>query len=471
MNDALLDIVVLIHDKVEWADLCVKSVESFTKNPYRLILVDSASREQKTKDWFCAQEAKGHKVIRLAENKSFSNGVNMGVAAGSSKFICILNDDAICTEGWDGQLMQDASEKFTGLVGARSNYASGAQGNPTFVGEPPYLVFVCVCLRRDVWNTIGPMDEETFDGFSTEDIDYSWRVRKAGLKLKVSNAFVLHAGSRTLAATVGAYANANGDTTEARRKNDQKYNARLVDKWGKEWVGKNSNLYGKGLVVTYHSEEWTRAEFMKSLMGLRTDGRLPFELLTIHRAPIHIARQMACDHALNNGFEWIAQFDDDATFPPDTLARLYSHNKDVVTALAYQRKPPHWSCVFEVGEDGMLGAAMEGIENTGLRRVDVSGYHVSMVKTSVIRRLREGIKDADGKVIVPGITKYFGSFSDVVGEDFNFSLSCKKIGIQVHCDTSLIVGHIASSIPIDHDYKVRYQMGLKAAEAAGLSVR
>lgn len=426
----LLDIVVLVHDQAGWADLCVRAVEHHTRNPYRLIIVDNASEEQKTRDFLATCKRRGHTVIHMPENRSFSNGVNAGINAGSSKFVCVLNDDAIVTEGWDGALMQDASEKTVGLVGARSNYASGAQSDPSFVGEPPFLVFVCVALRRDVWNAVGPMDEETFDGFSSEDLDYSWRVKKAGYKLKVSNAFVLHAGSRTLTAKQDVSAH------------NRKYNARLVEKWGKDWAVEHTKMQGRGLVTTYHAEEWTRVEFMKHLMGLRKSDGIGFAYLQVCRFPIHAARQLAADYALDSGFDWWVQLDDDATFPDDVLSRLLSHQKDVVCALAYQRKPPYGACVFEIGEDGVMGSHMEDIERTGLRKVDVSGFHCSIMRTSVIKRLRDA-----------GIRQYFGGFDNKVGEDFAMCLNLKKIGVQVYSDTELIAGHIGSATVVDEAYK------------------
>lgn len=443
--DPILDIIMLVHDAAEWADLAIRAVEHQTKVPYRLIIIDSASKESKTTEVLEAALKRGHLVHRLHENRSFSNGVNVGVSLGSSKFICILNDDAMVTEGWDAALIQDLADKHTGMVGARSNYAAGAQGDLSFTGEPPYLVFVCVGITRKVWDVVGQMDEVTFDGFSSEDLDYSWRVKKAGYKLKLSSAYVLHAGSRTLIKTQG--------TTEGLTRNNEKYNQRLIEKWGKDWIKDHSSTKGRGLVVSYHAEEWTRVTFMGHLMGLRKDDGVGFSYFHMTRAPIHAARQTMCDYALDKGFDWLVQFDDDATFPPDVLKRLLSHQKDVVCALAYQRKPPYFTCAFEQGEDGLMGQPMEGIEHTGLRRVDVSGFHCSVLRTSVIKKLRDGIKDSDGKVLVPGTRQYFGGFENKLGEDFAFCINLKKIGVPVYCDTELIAGHIGAATVVDETYK------------------
>jgi glycosyltransferase involved in cell wall biosynthesis len=462
--NTVLDIVVLVHDHADWADLCIRSVESFTSNAYRLIIVDSGSKEEKTKTWLKDMEGRGHTVLRLLENRSFSAGVNAGVALGSAPFIVILNDDAIVTEGWDAALTQDANSKHVGLVGAKSNYVAGAQGDPTFIGAPPYLVFVCVALRRDVWNVVGPMDEVTFDGFSTEDIDYSWRVKKAGFELKVSSAYVLHAGSRTLATEVGAWrkgADGVASTTELRQKNDAKYNARLLEKWGQEWIAEHTKMIGNVLVVTYHAEDWTRVDFMGALMGLRRSDGVGFSYYHSKRSPIQFARNAVADYALDRGFDWLIQLDDDAIFPSDLLRRLLVHQKDVVCALAYQRRPPHLACVYEIGEDGLLGKAFEGIEHTGLRKVDVSGFHCSIMRTSVIERLRDGLKgEKEGDPPrIPGTRLYYGGFDNKVGEDFAFSLNCKKVGIQIYVDTDLIAGHIGDSIVVDEAYRKRYVQG------------
>ena len=82
-------------------------------------------------------------------------------------------------------------------------------------------MFVCVCFKREHFEHVGGMDDITFDGFSAEDIDFSWKIVKAGLKLKVSAAYVLHAGSRTLAKQLAVGTDAQA-TQLALQKNNEK---------------------------------------------------------------------------------------------------------------------------------------------------------------------------------------------------------------------------------------------------------
>lgn len=463
MKDPLIDIVVLIHDKADWATLCIQSVEAFTKNPYRLILVDMASQEQKTRDLFVAARERGHTVVHLAENKSFSNGVNAGVGAGSAKFVCVLNDDALATEGWDAALIQDAGVQGVGMVGARSNAAAGAQGGAKCIGDPPYLVFVCVCLKRAVWEAVGPMDEETFDGFSSEDLDYSWRVLKAGLRLTLSSAFVLHAGSRTLITQLKS-----GDaqaTQLALARNNEKYNRRLFDKWGKEWVDSHTKLTQRILVATFSPQEVVSMDFARSCMQLKQAVGYEFSFYSHRRTPIHLARQLVVDYALRENFDVLVQLDDDAVFPADLLPRLMASNKDLVCALAYQRKRPYATVAYELDADHLaigktMGNHIEGIEHTGLRKVDVSGLHVSALRLSLIKKMHAYRElGPDGKEKFPlGIREYFGGFGSV-GEDFAFCLNVKKVGGQVYVDTELISGHIAEPFVIDEAYKKAFAEG------------
>jgi GT2 family glycosyltransferase len=450
-REAIVDIVMLVHDRADWADLAIRAVESHTKNPARIIVVDMASVEPKTHALFAEVEARGHTVLHLAENRSFSHGVNAGADLGTSKYIVVLNDDAIVTEGWDGALLTDASRREIGLCGARSNFAAGAQGDPSFIGDPPFLVFVCVCCRRAVWEQLHGMDEETFDGFSSEDLDFSWRVLKAGLKLKVSNAFVMHAGSQTLIAQLGPSA-------AARAANNQKYGLLLEQKWGKEWVAAHSKLKQNVLVCAYSAEEWSRGDFFSALLTLKQAPGVGFSFHRMSRNPIHIARNLIADYALDKGFDWLVQLDDDATFPPDLLRRLLAHDKDVVTALAYQRKIPHLPCIYTVGEDSLMGAPCQDWEHTGLRKVDVSGFHCSAMKTSVIARLRKGRAAAEGVTAVPGTREYYGGF-EKMGEDFCFSTNCRRLGIPIYCDTELISGHLGTSTEVNEEYVRRFRAG------------
>lgn len=458
MKTPLFDIVMLVHDVPEWADLAIRAVEWQTKNPYRLIIVDMASQQANTKTVLADAEERGHTVVRLAENRSFSSGVNAGVAAGTAPNIIILNDDALVTEGWDSCLLQDLAEPRVGLVGARTNFALGAMSDPSFNSneEPPFLVFVCVALKREVWGAVGPMDQETFDGFSTEDLDYSWRVRKAGLRLAVSRqCYVLHAGSRTLARK------GVDQTTETRQRYEMKYATRLEQKWGVEHIKKYRRDHKlKVLVAAYSATEWLRGDFARCIVTLKCDD-YPFTYINQQRSPIHMARQVVADAALDQGYDVLIQLDDDALFPPDLIHRLLGHDKEVVCALAYQRHSPYATVAYELAPDafdkdgnvtltkeGLMSRVLDNIESTGLRKIDITGFHCSAIRTSVFKKLRDA-----------GIKKFYGGFDNQLGEDFAMCINLRKAGVPVHLDTDFVSGHIGDVKHIDRQFKTEFKVG------------
>lgn len=458
MQKPLIDIVMLVHDCWEWADLSIRAVEHHTKNAYRLILVDMASVERQTREGLLEAEERGHTVVRLATNKSFSHGVNAGVKTGSAPNIVVLNDDAIVTDAWDTCFLDELASPDVGMVGARTNFALGAMGDSSFPRAlpAPFLVFVCVGLRRDTWEKIGPMDEENFDGFSCEDLDYSWRVRKAGLKLYVSGAFVFHAGSRTLA-KAGVDASA-----ETRAKHEQKYHNVLQRKWGMDWYENpaNSAHMPKVLVCAYSATELVSATFMDCLLKMRST-EYPWSFIHQRRTQIQMARNAVADYAVDNGFDYLVQLDDDATFPQNLIPHFINHGKDVVCALAYGRFPPYPQVAYElkdddfdkdgnptITKDGLKLRATIGIENTGLRRVDISGFHVSMMKTSVIRRLR-----------ATGLRAYYGGFDNKLGEDFAMCINLRKAGIDVWLDTNVPVGHLGQPVNVTKEYVQEFRAG------------
>ena len=451
-SSLLLDIVIPIHDKPEWVDLCVRAVEHQTKHPFRIIIVDGASQEDKTKTLLKDIESRGHLVVRLAQNKSFSNACNAGIEAGNAKNIVILNDDAIVLEGWDSAILQDLANKNIGLTGARSNFASGFQGTyQHLVGtaEPPYLVFVCVAMRRQTYEEVGPLDEETFDGFSSEDIDYSWRVQQKGYKLNVSDTYVLHAGSRTLNARY------NGNLAT----NNAKYNRRLEDKWGKEFVLEHSRLEKRVLIASFHYGEQCHVQFAASLLTLKRSDGVGFQYYQHKRSPIAFARNIVSQYALREGFDWLIMLDDDAIFPSDLVRRLISHNKDVVAALAYQRLEPHGTVSYEFSAEAKGPIALEGIEHTGLRKVDGTGMHAVCIKTSVFAKLKAA-----------GIESWYGGFDNKFGEDFAFCARMQEIGVQVYVDTDLITGHLGDPRIIDEAYKQAYTEGKRQGYSKPLIV-
>lgn len=483
MSDALLDILIPVHGRHDWLLLCLQAIKNWTKNPYRITIVDNLNSDQRMLDLF--ERVKlgefGPAQIVPGLNKSFSNSINLAVRATQAPNLVILNSDALVTEGWDTHFLSDLADKKVGITGARSNAIAGLQGDSSGISsvmDPPFLCFVCVAMRREVFDAVGGMDEERFDGWSSEDLDLSWSVKKAGGRLKISNAYVMHGLSRSLSQTVGG--------VEARIANDKKYNARLFEKWGIEHVIESSRLRPRVMLFSFSAEEMTRVTFTQALMGLRRGTVFDLDYAAFIRMPIHLARQSAAQSVLNMNkglrdsgqltFSHVAMIDDDAAeVPPDALMRLLAHKKDVVGVVAYQRGVPYNPCVFELAEDQRHVTPIE-VEHTGLREVDAVGFHMVLIKVSVFERLQEFYVNQEK---AKGVTdhaqlqrarergrKFYGAFEDI-GEDLRFCERCREAGIKIHVDSDLILGHTGPSIVVNEAVRKQWKAQQATGQVAG----
>ena len=195
---------------------CLKSLKaSDPPVDYEIIVVDNASTDG-TPDLI----VKHYPTIRLIPNDrnvGFTKATNQGIAASNGKYLLWLNTDTILRPDALFQLVQflDQHPKV-GIVGPKVLNLDGSfqpqcrRGLPTPTASLFYLTKLdrmwpenqqlgqylltylpidvanevdavsgcCLMARREVWDTIGPLDERIF-GFG-EDIDWCVRAKKAG---------------------------------------------------------------------------------------------------------------------------------------------------------------------------------------------------------------------------------------------------------------------------------------------------
>src|SRR3990167_10298817 len=74
--------------------------------------------------------------------------------------------------------------------------------------------------------------------------------------------------------------------------------------------------------------------------------RYEFSMVSFGRFFTPMARELTCEHAVKQGFDYVLMTDDDMLFPRDLAFRLLAHLKDIVGALAFTRKPPHTPVMY-----------------------------------------------------------------------------------------------------------------------------
>lgn len=289
MSRPLLSIVIVTWNSESEIGPCVESLRAHTRMPCEIIVVDNASTDgtRARIDALRAVEiephpdpkaAMGFRVIRNTDNAGYAPAANQGLRTARGEYLVLLNPDTRVCDGWDERLAA-ALEPGVGAVGPVSNCAVGlqffgryledavdataerllAQGG--FRGREPLetrlLMGFCLMIPRTVIEAHGLLDGGLDMG--GDDLEYSWRLRRAGLELRVvPEVFVWHRGQASFAAHPA-------DAVERYRQDgvDRVYD-RLLAHYGADAVPAPMDLWG----INWFQPTQKRAEVVEGLVSI-----------------------------------------------------------------------------------------------------------------------------------------------------------------------------------------------------------
>jgi GT2 family glycosyltransferase len=209
-------IIMLTHDNLVFNRLCLASILENTEYPnYELLAIDNASTDGTVEELQrLAQDVPHVRVILNDHNAGFGPGNNQGLAAATGEIFVLLNNDTMVPRGWLTRLARHLRDPVIGLIGPGTNrtcneaqldipydtYAefqavARAQGE-RHEGEVHSIrmpMMFCTAFRRDVYERLGPLDEQYEVGMF-EDEDYALRAKGAGYAVVwTPEVFVHHA--------------------------------------------------------------------------------------------------------------------------------------------------------------------------------------------------------------------------------------------------------------------------------------
>ncbi len=159
-------------------------------------------------------------LIRNGQNRGFAGGCNVGLAEATGDVLVLLNQDTVVQPGWLAGLVAAVDQPGVGVAGSLAlladgvtiQHAGGVVDLPLGIArhagygqaldsrwqsgaDVRFVTGASLAMRREVLEAIGPLDEDFWPGYY-EDVDFCWRARDAGYRIRYSPDSVLtHAES------------------------------------------------------------------------------------------------------------------------------------------------------------------------------------------------------------------------------------------------------------------------------------
>lgn len=203
-----LSVVIVTHNSREAIGPTMLALSSQLRLDDELIVVDNASSDGTAE--LVSELPPRAIVIETGANLGFPAGCNRGAEAASGELLCLLNPDAVPSEGWRDAIEAPVRDgrgwaAWQGLVTADGGRIVNTRGGVVhFTGiawaggagepvdpvaepaEPGFLSGACLAIPRRGFLEAGGLPEEFF--LYHEDVDLSLRVRLAGGRIGVAAA-------------------------------------------------------------------------------------------------------------------------------------------------------------------------------------------------------------------------------------------------------------------------------------------
>lgn len=209
-----LAVIIPTVDLLDMLKVLVKNIIDYTSGNYQIYVIENGQKEE-TVRWLKTQKVK---AILNDTNKGLSAAWNAGIREGlkdNCTHFALLSDDTELSKDWWGVCKKEF-ENGSHLVSVES---------PLRHAHCIYSGWFYI-IDKEALDKVGYMDEQ-FSPFYFEDLDYSQRFVKSGLKYSYADIKVIHHDSATI---IGKIKKNNPEFYfEVYRRNKRKFRVKYPD--------------------------------------------------------------------------------------------------------------------------------------------------------------------------------------------------------------------------------------------------
>jgi hypothetical protein len=189
-------------------------------------------------------------------------------------------------------------------------------------------------------------------------------------------------------------------------------------------------LFNKTILIAIPTDRNIHPQTFKSIYDLQIPEGYTVNFQFFHGYRVDQVRNLIASWALN--YDYLFAVDYDISFPPDTLAKLLSHDKPMVTGLYIQRIPGQKALeLYRLAPNGgHIRPLLHELTNE-LEPVDGCGFGCVLIKTEVLKAV--GYPQF---VYHPALR-----MEDTLSEDVDFCNKVRKLGYDMWADTTVRCGH------------------------------
>lgn len=433
-------------------DLFQRAIQDYIDHDLvgEIVIIDNDTTV--TPDWACLNHNKV-RIYSMSENIGVNPAWNFGVEQSRYPLLAIMNDDIVI----DPKVLDKVSERLTPDVGVFGIIC----GNPEY--NQPVTTDGSIDFRE--WQ---PGENIHYFGQSMFLNKVNWTPILEGLIISYGDDFILYDQLANGRQNYLIY-NTNFETRVSSTMSDPdiKYKAPgWFDKETDIWYNflNNQNLMAQPLkkndsVELMESVQQTNQIINAQPQGTTTHMTAPVKKILIgiptaryiepqcfkaiydliipqgyevtfqyfYGYNVDQVRNLIADWTVR-GFDYLFSVDHDIAFPPDTLAKLLSHDKPVVTGVYRQRLDPEVLEVYGLNGPNMTYAELKG---QSLVEVGGCGFGCVLVKKEVF------VTVGYPQFVYHSALDHKNTFS----EDMDFCVKARQKGFSLWCDPSILCDH------------------------------